>query len=105
MLYRSIQFTHEAIRHWCFKFAQTYANQLRRSRPQPADKWQPCGFVKIRISSLKLLGKGQQPFITQESLRVLSSILLDYQPFVVTVVTAPHFPDSLWRDCASYSYT
>ena len=39
MLYRGIQVTYEAIRQWCLKFAQTYANQLRRSRPKPADKW------------------------------------------------------------------
>ena len=39
MLYRGICVAYEAIRKWCLKFAQTYANQLRRRRPKPADKW------------------------------------------------------------------
>jgi len=31
--------SHEAIRQWCRKFGQDYANRLRRRRPQPGDKW------------------------------------------------------------------
>ena len=31
--------TYEAIRKWCRKFGQRYANQLRRRRPRPGDKW------------------------------------------------------------------
>jgi putative transposase len=31
--------SYEAIRKWCRKFGQQYANQLRRRRPQPGDKW------------------------------------------------------------------
>ena len=31
--------TYEAIRQWCRKFGQLYANQLRRRRPRPGDKW------------------------------------------------------------------
>ena len=31
--------SHEAIRQWCRKFGQEYANQLRRRRPRPGDKW------------------------------------------------------------------
>jgi putative transposase len=31
--------TYEAIRKWCYKFGQHYANQLRRRRPRPGDKW------------------------------------------------------------------
>ena len=32
--------THEAIRQWCLKFGQNYANQLlKRRRAQPGDKW------------------------------------------------------------------
>jgi putative transposase len=30
---------YEAIRKWCRKFGQQYANQLRRRRPRPGDKW------------------------------------------------------------------
>jgi putative transposase len=36
---RGIDVTHEAIRQWCFKFGQDYANQLRRRRARPGDKW------------------------------------------------------------------
>src|SRR4249919_1739222 len=35
---RGITVSHEAIRKWCRKFGQAYANQLRR-RPRPRDKW------------------------------------------------------------------
>src|ERR671926_829668 len=36
---RGIEVTHEAIRQWCLKFGQDYANQLKRRRAQPGDKW------------------------------------------------------------------
>jgi putative transposase len=36
---RGIIVTYEAIRQWCLKFGQPYANQLRRRRPRPGDKW------------------------------------------------------------------
>jgi putative transposase len=36
---RGIVVTYKAIRKWCQKFGQTYANQLRRRRPRPGDKW------------------------------------------------------------------
>src|SRR5215468_4557454 len=36
---RGITVTHEAIRQWCLKFGQDYANQLKRRRAQPGDKW------------------------------------------------------------------
>jgi putative transposase len=36
---RGIRVTYEAIRKWCRKFGQPYANQLRRRRPRPGDKW------------------------------------------------------------------
>jgi putative transposase len=34
-----ITVTYEAIRKWCRKFGQQYANQLRRRRPRPGDRW------------------------------------------------------------------
>jgi putative transposase len=37
---RGVTVTYEAIRRWCRKFGQAYANQLRRRYPQPGDKWQ-----------------------------------------------------------------
>jgi putative transposase len=36
---RGVIVTYEAIRKWCQKFGQAYANQLRRRRPKPGDKW------------------------------------------------------------------
>jgi transposase-like protein len=36
---RGIIVSYEAIRKWCRKFGQLYANQLRRRRPRPGDKW------------------------------------------------------------------
>src|ERR671911_720582 len=39
LLERGIIVTYEAIRKWCRKFGQQYANQLRRRRPRPGDKW------------------------------------------------------------------
>jgi putative transposase len=36
---RGVIVTYEAIRKWCRKFGQSYANQLRRRRPRPGDKW------------------------------------------------------------------
>jgi putative transposase len=36
---RGIVVTYEAIRKWCRKFGQDYANQIRRRRPRTGDKW------------------------------------------------------------------
>ncbi len=36
---RGIVVTYETIRQWCLQFAQSYANQLRRRRAKPGDKW------------------------------------------------------------------
>jgi putative transposase len=36
---RGVIVTYEAIRQWCRKFGQPYANQLRRRRPRRGDKW------------------------------------------------------------------
>jgi putative transposase len=36
---RGIDVTYETIRQWCRRFGQTYANQLRRRRLHPGDKW------------------------------------------------------------------
>jgi putative transposase len=39
LLARGVIVTYEAIRQWCRKFGQSYANQLRRRRPRPGDRW------------------------------------------------------------------
>jgi putative transposase len=36
---RGVIVSYEAIRKWCRKFGQAYANALRRGRPRPGDKW------------------------------------------------------------------
>jgi putative transposase len=45
---RGITVTHEAIRPWCRKFGQEYANQRKHRRAQPGDKWHlDEGFLTI----------------------------------------------------------
>jgi putative transposase len=39
MAERGVGLTYEAVRYWCRKFGQAYANALRRRRPRPGDKW------------------------------------------------------------------
>jgi putative transposase len=47
---RGVIVTYEAIRKWCRKFGQQYANQLRRRRPRPGDKWHLDEvFLTIRV--------------------------------------------------------
>src|ERR687894_2089632 len=36
---RGVSVSYEAIRKWCRKFGQQYANELKRRRPRPGDKW------------------------------------------------------------------
>jgi len=49
MLARGVAVSYETIRRWCAKFGQAYANQLRRRRPRPGDKWH-LNEVFIRIN-------------------------------------------------------
>jgi putative transposase len=39
MVERGVVVSHETLRQWCAKFGQSYANQLRRRRSRPGDKW------------------------------------------------------------------
>jgi putative transposase len=39
MAERGVTLTYEAVRYWCLKFGQRYANQLRRRRSRPGDTW------------------------------------------------------------------
>ncbi len=36
---RGVVRSYETVRQWCRKFGQAYANELRRRRPRPGDKW------------------------------------------------------------------
>ena len=41
--------TSAALRKWCQKVGQQYANQLRRRDPRPGDKWQlDEGFLTLK---------------------------------------------------------
>ena len=48
MAVRGITLTYETIREWCGKFGQMFANDLRRRRPRPGDKWH-LDEVRLRI--------------------------------------------------------
>ena len=39
LIFTEIHISYEAIREWSLKFGQIYANELRRKRPRPGDKW------------------------------------------------------------------
>jgi len=48
MAMRGVLLTYETIREWSLKFGQTFANDLRRRRPRPGDKWHMDEmFIKI----------------------------------------------------------
>jgi len=46
---RGVFLTYETVRQWCRRFGQAYANELRRRRPRPGDKW-PLDEVFISIN-------------------------------------------------------
>jgi putative transposase len=48
LLERGVIVTYEAIREWCRKCGQQYANQLRRRRPRPGDKWYDEVFLTLK---------------------------------------------------------
>jgi putative transposase len=39
MAERGVTLSHEAVRYWCRKFGQAYANALRHRHPRPGEKW------------------------------------------------------------------
>jgi putative transposase len=46
---RGIIVSYESVRRWCLKFAQRFANGLRRRRPRPGDTWHLDEvFIRIR---------------------------------------------------------
>jgi putative transposase len=49
---RGVIVSYEIIRRWCKKFAQSFANRLRRRRPRPGDKWH-LGEVFIQIQGVQ----------------------------------------------------
>src|SRR4029434_7622224 len=63
MAERGVLLTYEAVRYWCRKFGQVYANQLRRRRPRPGDKWhlEMCQTQPIKMSGCPLSLLRQMP--------------------------------------------
>jgi len=51
--------SHEAIRKWCGKFGQDYANRLRRRRPRPGDKWH-LEIVFTQLTKMSRLATGSR---------------------------------------------
>lgn len=49
---RGVTLSYETVRRWCRKFAQTFANRLRRSRPKPGGRWH-LDEVFIKISGVQ----------------------------------------------------
>lgn len=48
MAERGVVLTYETIRQWCLKSGQQFANDLRKRRPRPGDKWHMDEvFIKI----------------------------------------------------------
>ncbi len=66
MAQRGINVTYEAIRRWCRKFGQQYANELKRRRPTPGDKWH------LDEVFLKINGKTQYLWRASAATRVSS---------------------------------
>jgi transposase-like protein len=59
MAARGVVLTYEAVRYWCRKFGQAYANHLSRRRPRPGDKW--------HLDEVFLSIHGEQHYLTENS--------------------------------------
>ena len=55
---RGVIVTYETVRQWCRKFGQAFANELRRRRPQPGDKWHLDVTVQVDASFSEALEFG-----------------------------------------------
>ena len=64
MAARGVILSYEAVRYWCRKFGQAYANQLRRRRPRPGDKW--------HLDDVFLTINGQRQMSSSYSHRILA---------------------------------
>ena len=49
---RGVKVSYESVRQWCLKFGASFANNLRRRRPRPGDKWH-LDEVFIRIQGAR----------------------------------------------------
>jgi putative transposase len=75
---RGIIVSYEAIRKWCRKFGQQYANQLRRRRPGPGDEWH----LELPMKEPKgATGLGQRQ-VTKEPHRAERSIAISSMAYL-----------------------
>jgi hypothetical protein len=63
MAARGVILSYEAVRDWCRKFGQAYANQLRRRRSRPGDTW--------HLDEVFLTINGQRQMSSSYSHRIL----------------------------------
>src|SRR5713101_8410541 len=49
---RGVIVSYESVRQWCLKFGASFADNLRRRRPRPGDKWH-LDEVFIRIQGVR----------------------------------------------------
>src|SRR5215831_20199881 len=70
---RGITVTHEAIRQWCLKFGQDYANQLKHRRPRTGDRWyslnlslrhEVARLIVWHVIRTRMLIEGGRPFLS-----------------------------------------
>jgi putative transposase len=64
MAARGLVLSYEAVRYWCRKFGQAYANQLRRRRLRPGDKW--------HLDKVLLTINGRRQMSSRDSHRILT---------------------------------
>ena len=55
MAFRGVELSYETVRRWCNKFGKSYADQLRRRRAKPGDKW--------HLDEVFLTINGVQPYL------------------------------------------
>src|ERR671927_410467 len=61
MAARGVTLSYETVRRWTLKFGQQYANELKRRRSQPGDKWHmDVVFLKINSKTAYLWRAGDQ---------------------------------------------
>lgn len=66
--------TYEAIRQWCLKFGQEYANQLKRRRPRTGEKWH-LDEVFLTINVVPAFLTTSQELLTLAELRAGERVL------------------------------
>ncbi len=59
MAARGVILSYETVRHWTLSFGQHYANDLRRNRPQPGDKWL-CPLLAPSVHGIAPSGRHNQ---------------------------------------------